>query len=298
MRWCSDRVGGTTPKGSHSIAGGNAPGWRGSRRNEGPAEREAFLETRTGAIAGTAAYPVQGGSENTNDFGFALPSALFGTATGLVWLDVDHDGVWDADDWGGIMQGLSRTGRDLSEAESFEIWINDGHPDLSLRRGRLHIDFGYIDEDGFWPRDTDGTVVMGTWEREDVNHDGIFGNDVDPEGTVFDNRPHMTTAKAFMINTANQYSFTGTTHDMTRVHQGWGMPHIGYMYDLEYILIKTGVGEASLMGSSWILNQATGVAVYADGTARIVGWGINPEGGEEAWVVTGYPFDELVFTHE
>jgi uncharacterized membrane protein len=75
---------------------------------------------------------------------------------------------------------------------------------------------------------------------------------------------------------------------------------IGYLYDLEYILIKTGAGEASLMGSSWILNQATGVALYTDGTARIVGWGINPEGGVEAYVVTGYPFDELepLLTHD
>ena len=75
---------------------------------------------------------------------------------------------------------------------------------------------------------------------------------------------------------------------------------VGYMYDLEYILIKTGVGEASLMGSSWILNEATGVALYEDGTARIVGWGINPEGGVEAWVVTGYPEYELatLLTHD
>jgi hypothetical protein len=75
---------------------------------------------------------------------------------------------------------------------------------------------------------------------------------------------------------------------------------IGYMYDLEYILIKTGVGEASSMGSSWILNQATGVGLYDDGTARIVGWGVNPEGGIEAWLVTGYPVDALdtLLTHE
>ena len=39
--------------------------------------------------------------------------------------------------------------------------------------------------------------------------DGIFGNDVDPGGTVFENRPHMTTAKAFMINTAFRYDFSG-----------------------------------------------------------------------------------------
>lgn len=71
---------------------------------------------------------------------------------------------------------------------------------------------------------------------------------------------------------------------------------IGYMYTIEYVLIHTGAGEISLMGSEWILNQATGVAFGEDGT-RMVGWGVNPEGGTEAWLVTGYPFDELVFTH-
>jgi uncharacterized membrane protein len=73
---------------------------------------------------------------------------------------------------------------------------------------------------------------------------------------------------------------------------------IGYMYDLEYILIKTGAGEYSGMGSSWILNQATGVALNADGTARIVGWGTGPEGGIEAWLAAEYPAGELVFIKE
>jgi uncharacterized membrane protein len=70
---------------------------------------------------------------------------------------------------------------------------------------------------------------------------------------------------------------------------------IGYLYDLEYILIKTGAAETSLMGSMWILNEATGVSAAGD---RIVGWGTNPEGGIEAWLVTGFPFDVPVFTHE
>jgi uncharacterized membrane protein len=72
---------------------------------------------------------------------------------------------------------------------------------------------------------------------------------------------------------------------------------IGYMFDLEYILIKTGAGEPSGMGSSWILNQATGVAFGVDGT-RIVGWGTNPEGGEDAFLVTAFPFGELDLTYE
>ena len=71
--------------------------------------------------------------------------------------------------------------------------------------------------------------------------------------------------------------------------------YIGYMYDLEKILTKTGAGEASLMGSSWILNEATGISGAGD---RIVGWGINPEGGVEAWLVTGFPYDDLEFIHE
>ncbi len=70
---------------------------------------------------------------------------------------------------------------------------------------------------------------------------------------------------------------------------------VGYLYDLEYILIKTGAAEYSGMGSQWILNEATGVSAAGD---RIVGWGVNPEGGIEAWVVTGYPFDLPEFTHE
>ena len=61
--------------------------------------------------------------------------------------------------------------------------------------------------------------------------DGIFGNEVDPGGTVFDNRPHMTTAKAVMINNAKQYPFTGATSDLTRVHQGWGWPNVQNVYD-------------------------------------------------------------------
>lgn len=77
-----------------------------------------------------------------------------------------------------------------------------------------------------------------------------------------------------------------------------GIP--GYIYDMEYILTKTGVGEASGFGSQWILNQATGIAVDDLGIGRIVGWGTNPEGGIEAWLVTGFPDEALepLFTHE
>jgi uncharacterized membrane protein len=70
---------------------------------------------------------------------------------------------------------------------------------------------------------------------------------------------------------------------------------IGYLYSLEYILIHTGAGEPSGMGSEWILNEATGISADGD---RIVGWGTCPEGGYEAYLVTGFPFDDLILTHE
>ncbi len=61
-------------------------------------------------------------------------------------------------------------------------------------------------------------------------HNGLFGNPT--SDTVFNSRPHQSTARAFMINTATQWNFTGTTADLTRTHQGWGMPNVQSLYDL------------------------------------------------------------------
>jgi hypothetical protein len=43
--------------------------------------------------------------------------------------------------------------------------------------------------------------------------------------------PHYTTVKAMMVNQALQYPFSGTRHDLTRVHQGWGWPSVRGPYD-------------------------------------------------------------------
>ena len=60
-------------------------------------------------------------------------------------------------------------------------------------------------------------------------HEGVFGND--PTGsTVFESRPHSTTAKAVMINTATPFEFSGLNHDFARVHQGWGRPDLTRLY--------------------------------------------------------------------
>jgi serine protease AprX len=46
-----------------------------------------------------------------------------------------------------------------------------------------------------------------------------------PTGTtVFERAPHASTSKALLINSSQQYPFSGTTSDLTRTHQGWGRP--------------------------------------------------------------------------
>ncbi len=79
----------------------------------------------------------------------------------------DDDGIWDPEDWGGIIRGVSRTGQDMSKAQFVEIWINDGEPDFDQRSGKLHIDFGYISEDGFWPLEENGDLILDKHEQED-----------------------------------------------------------------------------------------------------------------------------------
>jgi hypothetical protein len=61
-------------------------------------------------------------------------------------------------------------------------------------------------------------------------HKGIFGN---PTGaTVFDSAPHMTTAKAVMINTAIQWDMTIPGTNTTRVRQGFGRADLTNLYNL------------------------------------------------------------------
>jgi len=85
--------------------------------------------------------------------------------------------------------------------------------------------------------------------------EGVFGNPVDPAGTVFENRAHMTTAKAMLINTASQYDWTrgGPNADLSRFRQGWGMPDLERMYEMRDRLIV--VDETDLLAN-------TGSTVY------------------------------------
>ncbi len=62
--------------------------------------------------------------------------------------------------------------------------------------------------------------------------DGVFSGAPGVGADVFDSRPHMTTAKALLVNTAFQYDFSGAGDDPTRVHQGWGMADVQNLYEL------------------------------------------------------------------
>jgi len=60
--------------------------------------------------------------------------------------------------------------------------------------------------------------------------DGLFGNATSGQ-SPFDERPHSATARAVIINTASSYPFSGTSHNLTRTHQGWGLPDLKYLYE-------------------------------------------------------------------
>lgn len=62
--------------------------------------------------------------------------------------------------------------------------------------------------------------------------EGIFSGQRTKGKDVFDARPHSTTAKALLINTAKQFDFDGESSELIRVHQGWGTVDVGNLYDL------------------------------------------------------------------
>jgi len=85
--------------------------------------------------------------------------------------------IWQDNEYGGIMRGFPGE-VDLSRSQFLEFWINDFAAGLPAdqREGRIHFDFGYINEDYFWsPRD-DGSFELGGDDSED---DPPFNNRLD-----------------------------------------------------------------------------------------------------------------------
>ncbi|RZQ62223.1 S8 family serine peptidase [Amycolatopsis suaedae] len=61
--------------------------------------------------------------------------------------------------------------------------------------------------------------------------DGVFDGGPGKARDVFASRPHAATAKALLINSAEQLQFSGTGHDLTRTHQGWGTASVRGLYE-------------------------------------------------------------------
>ena len=108
-------------------------------------------------------------------------------------------------------------------------------PDLSAQYG----DIGTINDTG----DTAYTNFGGTSGATPVVGaafgmlfemwaDGVFAGGPGLGRDVFDVRPHAATAKALMIHSAFRYDFSGgDAANLSRVHQGWGMPDLRNLYD-------------------------------------------------------------------
>jgi len=154
--------------------------------------------------------------------------------------------------------------------------------------GRVKPDLAHFYENVYtpgWPGSDDYAEFSGTSAATPIvcGHvglffqmwaDGIFGNPVDPNGSVFENRSHMTTAKAALVNTARQYNWLngGPNSDIDRNKQGWGLPNLRGLYsvrDRVFVVDETDVIE-NLETAEYTIPVAAGqrllkvTMVYAD----------------------------------
>jgi serine protease AprX len=96
-----------------------------------------------------------------------------------------------------------------------------------------------------------GGLLSEMWSR------GVFGPP--PLGaTVFARRPHATTTKALLVNTAAQYPFAGTGGDLARVRQGWGRPDLAAALAL---------GAA---GKTFVVDETAPLAPFAQFSRAVV----------------------------
>lgn len=103
-------------------------------------------------------------------------------STLLPSLDIEFDVIpEDTTAWAGVMTGY-RGGLDLSQGQFVEIWINDFQPDPQNRKGVVHVDLGYIDEDFYEPD-------LNEFNLEDSNFDGFTIGGERNEDTGLDGIP-------------------------------------------------------------------------------------------------------------
>ncbi len=92
-------------------------------------------------------------------------------------VSTDTTGTWRPNEYAGIMRSLGGE-VDLSQSQFLEFWVDDGTgnvaPDSANRPGILHFDFGFINEDSFWKKDADGNWILGKFDQEDRDNDGVL----------------------------------------------------------------------------------------------------------------------------
>ncbi|MCP4799948.1 MAG: cell surface protein SprA [bacterium] len=94
-----------------------------------------------------------------------------------MYMDSGED-EWGPLHWGGLLRGLGRSGVDLTKTQFIEFWVNDYQLNSENRTGTVHIDFGYINEDFYWPENEFSSVDTMTYQKED-DGDGVFTIDED-----------------------------------------------------------------------------------------------------------------------
>jgi hypothetical protein len=83
--------------------------------------------------------------------------------------------------------------------------------------------------------------------------DGLFGNPLPLPATAanrWENRAHMSTTKALLCNTATQYTFSGTSADLSRYKQGWGFPGLQRLYDNRNTIVVADEYDTLQVGQS------------------------------------------------
>ena len=94
-------------------------------------------------------------------------------------------------------------------------------------------------------------------------HMNVFGND--PQGmTAFESRPKPAFAKAWMINTAEQYPFTSASADLRRARQGWGRADLQSMFERSdrFFFSDHEVPLENLESASWQVTVPTGETAF------------------------------------
>ncbi len=237
---------GVLPRGSQIFADSDSFGWLNNTNPTNRATHTAELVDPTGPYKGVFQTNSQGSNQVT---------AYTTISANMDQIVLDNDLV--------ISQSQSNLGNQLSRPEAWGknmisvggishedtlTKADDNWDDASIgpaEDGRIKPDLAHFYDWVTAPSNASNSSYddfFGTSAATPCTtaHFGLFfqmwHNDVwhnAPTGTTpFESKPHYETAQAAMINTAIPRSFTGTTHNLTRVHQGFGAVNVDNLYQL------------------------------------------------------------------